>query len=79
MSIASLSHIKKFFSNTDNPEEKQQLYKETLLVTLSRATRADMVTNDDEVKTVQRILCGILDEDISAADIRTAASYSPIP
>jgi uncharacterized tellurite resistance protein B-like protein len=74
MSIASLSNIKKFFSNTESPDQKQALYKEMLLMTLSRATRADLVTDDTEVKTVQRILCEILEEDVSSADIRTAAS-----
>ena len=74
MSIANLSHIKKFFVSTEHPDEKQALYKEMLLVTLSRSTRADLVTNEEEVQTVQRILNDLLDEDISSADIRVAAS-----
>jgi len=74
MSITNLAHIKKFFGGTDNPEEKHELYKEMLLMTLSRATRADLVTNESEVETVQGILKKLLDEDISSADIRVAAA-----
>ena len=74
MSITKLAHIKKFFGGTNNPEEKRELYKEMLLMTLSRATRADLVTNKSEVETVQGILLKLLGEEISSADIRVAAA-----
>lgn len=74
MSITNLAHIKKFFGGTDNPEEKRELYKEMLLMTLSRATRADLVTNESEVETVQGILLKLLGEEVSSADIRVAAA-----
>ncbi len=74
MSITNLAHIKKFFGGADNPEEKRELYKEMLLMTLSRATRADMVTYESEVETVQSILLKLLGEEISSADIRVAAA-----
>ncbi len=74
MSIRNLTHIKKFFGRAENPEEKRELYKEMLLMTLSRATRADLVTNDSEVATVQRILLDTIGEEVSSKDVRIAAS-----
>ncbi len=74
MSIRNLSHIKKLFEHADNPEEKQELYKEMLLMTLSRATRADLVTDDSEVSTVQKVVLEATGEEVSAQDVRVAAS-----
>lgn len=74
MSIRNLAHIKKFFGRAENPEEKRELYKEMLLMTLSRATRADLVTEDSEVATVQRILLDVIGEEVSSKDVRIAAS-----
>ena len=74
MSIRNLSHIKKFFGHVDNPEEKQELYKEMLLMTLSRATRADLTTDDPEVAVVRRIILDFTGEDVSSESIRVAAS-----
>ena len=74
MSIRNLSHIKKFFGQIDNPEEKSELYKEMLLMTLARATRADLVTDDSEVAIVQRILLDVIGEEISSKCVRIAAS-----
>lgn len=74
MSIGSLSKIKKFFGALENAEEKEELYKEMLVMTLARATRADLLTDDREVDKVQEILCAALGADVSAKDIRVAAS-----
>jgi uncharacterized tellurite resistance protein B-like protein len=74
MSIRNLSHIKKFFGHIDSPEEKRELYKEMLLMTLARATRADLVTDDSEVSTVQRILLNVIGEEVSSKCVRIAAS-----
>jgi uncharacterized tellurite resistance protein B-like protein len=74
MSIRNLSHIKKFFGHSGNPEEKLELYKEMLLMTLSRATRADLLTDDSEVATVQRIWLDVIGEEVSSKDVRIAAS-----
>ncbi|GAA6138038.1 hypothetical protein NBRC116583_17850 [Arenicella sp. 4NH20-0111] len=74
MSIRNLSHIKKLFEYVENPEEKQELYKEMLLMTLSRATRADLVTDDSEVATVQQVVLEATGEEVSAQCVRIAAS-----
>ena len=74
MSIKNLSHIKKFFGYVDNPEEKQELYKEMLLMTLCRGARADLTTDDSEVATVRQIILDYTGEDVSSESVRIAAS-----
>ncbi|MCH2190996.1 MAG: TerB family tellurite resistance protein [Gammaproteobacteria bacterium] len=74
MSIRNLSHIKKLFEHVDNPDEKRELYKEMLLMTLSRATRADLVTDDTEVAIVQKVVLEATGEEVSVKCVRTAAS-----
>jgi len=74
MPIRNLSHIKKLFESVDNPEEKVELYKEMLLMTLSRATRADLVTDDAEVATVQKVVLEATGEEVSAQCVRITAS-----
>jgi len=74
MSTSNFSHIKKFFSGAKNADEQHALYKEMLLMTLARATRADLVTDDREVASVQAILKDYLGEDFSSKDVRVAAS-----
>ena len=74
MPLRNLAHIKKFFSRSDSPDEKRELYKEMLMMTLSRATRVDLVTEEAEVTIVQRILLDVIGEEVSSNDIRIAAS-----
>lgn len=74
MAIGDFSLLKQLFANQDNMDNQQELFRETLLMTLSRATRADARTDDDEVEQVQALLKEILSEDVSAKDIRVAAS-----
>ena len=74
MPISSLTQIKNFFSSNENPESEKELYQELLLTTLARAAKADLYTSDVEVELVQKTLKNLIDEDISLADIRTAAS-----
>lgn len=74
MSISNFAHIKKFFGGADTQEEKNELYREMLFMTLARATRADLVTDDSEVASVQGILKDYLGEEFSSKDIRVAAA-----
>lgn len=75
MNIASLSGILKIFSGGDpTAEEKQRLYNEALLMTLSRASSSDANINPCEVETVQTILREVTGDDFSVADIRVAAA-----
>lgn len=74
MSIRNLAHIKKYFSHGDSPEEQHELYKEMLLMTLARATRADLVTDDSEIAIVQRVWLDVIGEEVTTKDVRIAAS-----
>lgn len=74
MAIADLSNILKIFSGSEpTAEERRTLFKEVILMALSRATSADANIDPAEVETVQSILKRTLGEDIDAADIRVAA------
>ncbi len=74
MAIADLKNVLAIFGGSDISEEKQQeLYKETLLMTLARAANADVSIRDAEVDRVKAILKEHTGEDFSGADIRVAA------
>lgn len=74
MAFGDLPLLKQFFAADDDADTRRELFRETLLMTLSRGTRADASTDDDEVKAVQAILQRYLNEQVSAKDIRVAAS-----
>ena len=56
------------------PEEKQDLFRELLLMTLARATSADYNIERVEVEAVQRIVKEVTGVDVSANDIDAAAN-----
>ena len=74
MSLVEFKSILKFVRG-DEPtaDEKKQLFSEAVLMTLARATSADTNIKTVELETVQKILCRETGEDISLADIKTAA------
>ncbi len=74
MSIANLSSVLKIFqgSNLDS-EEENALFREVLLMTLSRATSEDSNIQPIEVETVRAIIKDAIGEDIDAAEVRVAA------
>ncbi len=74
MAIGDLPLLKQFFAQQDDAATQEALFRETLLMTLSRATRADAATDDDEVDAVRCLLKERLGEDVSVKDIRVAAS-----
>jgi uncharacterized tellurite resistance protein B-like protein len=75
MDISKLSNILKIVRGSEpSEEERQSLYKETLLMTLSRASTADANISPVEVETVQAIVKRVTGEDVSAADVRIAAA-----
>jgi len=75
MSIADLSNVLKIFRGTDlTPEEKKQLFREVLLMTLARASSSDANIAPVEVETVQAIVKKTTGKDISVASIRVAAA-----
>lgn len=74
MAIADLSSVLKIFGGSEpTEEERQALFREVMLMTLSRATSADANIDTAEVDTVQAILKKTLGDDIDAAEIRVAA------
>jgi len=74
MNIANLNTVLKFFGRGElNPEEKLQLVKEALLMTLARASDSDSNIHPVEVDTVREIVKKITGDDVSAADVRVAA------
>ena len=75
MSIASLAGVMKIFGGSDpTPEERAQLAKEVMLMTLARATAADTNIKDIEVEKVREVLKERTGEDFPAADVRVAAN-----
>lgn len=75
MGIADLSSVVNIFGGKEpSPEERQQLFKEVLLMTLSRASSADANIDPCEIGTIQRIINDTLGEEVSEADIRVAAN-----
>lgn len=74
MSILEFKSISKLFGGgKPTAEEQEALYKETLLMTLARATSADTDIQSVEIEAARKILKEETGEDISAPDIRVAA------
>jgi len=75
MSIADLSQIFSIIKGGEpSDEERANLFKETLLMTLARASDADSNVSPVEVETVQTIVQRVTGEAVSAGDIRVAAA-----
>jgi uncharacterized tellurite resistance protein B-like protein len=75
MSLVNFSKVTKLFSENKHREKhKQELFKEVMLMVLSRVTRADSNIENVEIVKVQEVLKTELGQDISEAEIRTAAS-----
>ena len=74
MAIADLKNVLSIFggseSSANNPDE---LFKEVLLMTLSRAAVADINIQAVEVERIREILKEHTGQDFSASDIRVAA------
>lgn len=74
MAIADLKNVLKIFGGSDiSKDEQNELFKETLLMTLARAADADINIQTVEVERIQNILKEHTGEDFSSADIRVAA------
>jgi uncharacterized tellurite resistance protein B-like protein len=74
MAIADLKSVLKIFGGSDiSDEERNELYKEVLLMTLSRAADADINIQAAEVDRIREILKEHTGEDFSSSDIRVAA------
>ena len=74
MAISDLKNVLKIFGGSDTSGVAQdELYKESLLMTLARAARADVNIQEVEVDRIREILKQRTGDDFSAADIRVAA------
>lgn len=74
MSIADLSNVLKIFREPElAPEQKQELFKEVLLMTLARASSSDANVHPVEIRTIRKLISDVAGEDVSEADIRVAA------
>ena len=74
MAIADLKNVLSIFGGSELSADKQdELFKEVLLMTLSRAAVADINIHAAEVERIQEILKKHTGEEFSAADIRVAA------
>ena len=72
MALIDFSAIRKVISKST--KEKEDLFKEVLLMVLARATRADSNVEAIEISHVQKALLDVTGENFSEADILTAAS-----
>ncbi|NQX90207.1 MAG: TerB family tellurite resistance protein [Halioglobus sp.] len=74
MALVDLKHVKRIFGgNRDTNNPGMEVYRELLLMVLSRATDVDAYTHPAEVEVVQRVLKDVLGEDIDGSDVRVAA------
>lgn len=74
MALIDFNSIKELVRKGKSSKHKQDLFKEVLLLVLSRATRADTNVEAVEVAKVQQALKQITGDDFSEGDILTAAS-----
>jgi uncharacterized tellurite resistance protein B-like protein len=76
MSLARFENILKTFRTSGelSSKEKQELFREVVLMTLARATSADYNIKRVEIETVQRIVREITDVEVSADDVSVAAN-----
>ncbi len=74
MAIADLKSVLKIFGGSDISDgERNELYKEVLLMTLSRAANADINIQTVEVDRIREILKEHTGDDFSSSDVRVAA------
>ena len=74
MAIADLKNVLKIFGGSEvSADSQNELFEETLLMTLARAADADINIQRAEVERVQEILKAHTGKEFSQADIRVAA------
>ena len=74
MAIADLQNVLKVFRGSDvSAAQQNDLFEESLLMTLARAANADVSIQHVEIETIQGILKKHTGKDFSSADVRVAA------
>ena len=72
---STLNVIAKIFAEQFlTPEETEELFYETVLMTLARATNADTNIHPVEVALVKTKVKEVTDQDVTDADVRVAAN-----
>lgn len=75
MGLVEFASIKRFFGGPVTSDvERQNLFKEALVLTLARATSSDVNIRPVEVEAVRKIVQAVTGEEVSAADVRVAAA-----
>jgi uncharacterized tellurite resistance protein B-like protein len=72
MALVDFSKVRQLFGDTQASADPQ-LFREIFVLVLSRATDADAYTHPVEIASVQKVIKTELGEDLSAAEVRTAA------
>ena len=72
MSLVDFAKLKQLFGDTPETADPG-LFRELFVLVLSRATDADAYTHAAEIKAVQDVIREELGEELSAAEVRTAA------
>jgi len=77
MGLTDLSAVTKIFGGGKlSDSEKDELFKEAILMTLARASSVDSNIHPVEVQYVQTIIKKFTGDDVSAPDVRVAAQSS---
>ncbi len=72
--VATLSSVLEIFGESSPSEERQkELYREVLLMTLAWDSRSDANIHSVEIETIQQIMQRETGQELTEADIRTAA------
>ena len=75
MPLSAFASIKKLFGGSETSDsERDALYNEALLLTLSRAADADTAVRAVEIETVRRVVQRETGDDVSDADVRVASA-----
>ena len=75
--LTDLSAVMKIFGGGElSDEEKDELFKEAILMTLARASSVDSNIHPVEVQYVQTIVKKFTGDDVTAPDVRVAAQSS---
>jgi uncharacterized tellurite resistance protein B-like protein len=81
MALVDFSKVRQLFGERDEAAD-DAIFRELFVLVLARATDADAYSHPAEVSTVQRVIRERLGEEISSADVRTAALsrlYETVP
>jgi uncharacterized tellurite resistance protein B-like protein len=81
MALVDFKKVKQLFGDAPTSDD-QDLFRELFVLTLARATDADSYTHPVEIASVQAVIKEELGEELSAAEVRTAALskiYESVP